>query len=35
MKGLGLQELWAEVAFLCAFLLLIVFGVSRTIKKHN
>jgi ABC-2 type transport system permease protein len=35
LKGLGFQELWPEVTFLCAFLLLIVLGVSRTIKKHN
>jgi ABC-2 type transport system permease protein len=35
MKGEGLAELWPEVAILCGFLLLILTGVSRAIKKHG
>lgn len=35
LKGQGLAELWPEVATLCVFLLLIVTGASRTIKKQG
>jgi len=35
MKGQGPEELWPEVVILCGFLLLIVTGVSRAIKKHG
>jgi ABC-2 type transport system permease protein len=35
MKGEGLAELWPEVAILCGFLLLLIRGVSRAIKKHG
>jgi ABC-2 type transport system permease protein len=35
MKSEGLAELWPEVAILCGFLLLILRGVSRAIKKHG
>ena len=35
LKSQGLGELWPEVTFLCVFLLLIVTGASRTIKKQG
>ncbi len=35
MKGQGLEELWPEVVILCGFLLLLLTGVSRAIKKHG
>jgi ABC-2 type transport system permease protein len=33
MKGQGFQELWPEVLILCAFLVLLVARVSRTIRR--
>lgn len=35
LKGQGLAELWPEVATLCVFLVIIVTGASRTIKKQG
>ncbi|MBI3301267.1 MAG: ABC transporter permease [Deltaproteobacteria bacterium] len=35
LKSQGLDELWPEVVILCVFLLLIVTGASRTIKKQG
>lgn len=35
LKGQGLAELWPEVGILCVFLVVIVMGASRTIKKQE
>lgn len=35
LKGQGLAELWPEVGILCVFLVIIVMGASRTIKKQG
>jgi len=35
LKGQGLAELWPEVGILCVFLVVIVMGAARTIKKQE